>query len=826
MTNIKKQYWKKLFVSVILSFTVSVLLFLTKNEIGVYHYKDIDCWIYLAVVAPIVLCLLILYSVKKSKELYIYISTGFGTNFLFFIILKWLEGYRPCIDFQDILYILYSLALLISFILSNFLCGKKEGKVRQNYFKEREDDLSRIKNYLENFNKVGVISDWGNGKTFLCDMLMNDSDFLQKYYPTKIEVLSLKVDVIQSFIIKELNNILSKNRIFSFSSPRIQDLLKEEHWFSKILQFIFYSNESYSDSLEGIRQECKLINKKVVLIIEDLDRLNTVEEVQLLLDITEKLACDWIKIIFLFSEENLSEIKQKENNEIKFDHDFIEKYIPYTVKLTELNAIRIIDELIKHEQRFKFLKTEDFNFLQYTSMNSILSNALGVNKIIQCDPIGITIRRLEIFLDEICQNQEKLEKDKKVIITFFFMKHFYHNIYENIEISKSLLDQFIFIDEKKNKNYNIFSLIEEAKKNKQNITDINEFIFNNQDNVDKLVLLHFFGFNFDVYEKQELVRNAQEINTEDIKIAKRRHENERINRIIWHLYAAGKDKFSDYEEHFRNLNEMVLDVDSGDPNQLIDNYFHNMNTLSNDHIPVLNRIGISHWVSLFKLYRTVDIDKDPWKPEEKNDISVKRWEKLIDIYVNKKQKLIVDEECLEVFAYINLQETEIFLYACKKFLKFKIEKNYNIYPCFLHFLHNYIDAIGLLGFCRISQYFTLNDIMTSKKDNKLQITELLDSILKELEKKNSVKSLDILKNDRNVVIKFLSKLKELVNINEVAKKVGEIKTTTNITERYIHQDEIDRIMSLPKKSRKNEVIESYKKGKLYPIEMEFVLSNN
>ena len=62
-------------------------------------------------------------------------------------------------------------------------------------FRERSKDLIRIKNYLFNFNIIGINAPWGAGKTYLIQKLQNEIDTLE----SDIDSLQMQKQELVSF---------------------------------------------------------------------------------------------------------------------------------------------------------------------------------------------------------------------------------------------------------------------------------------------------------------------------------------------------------------------------------------------------------------------------------------------------------------------------------------------------------------------------------------------------------------------------------------------------------------------------------------------------
>lgn len=99
----------------------------------------------------------------------------------------------------------------------------------------------------------------------------------------------------------------------------------------------------------------KKLGKPVVVIVEDLDRVADGKVIRKILDLTERLSCDWIKVVMEYDVENLKKLG--------FDRKYIEKYIPYVVNLTEISLqslLKVFWDTRKNFSKFHFLYLDVF----------------------------------------------------------------------------------------------------------------------------------------------------------------------------------------------------------------------------------------------------------------------------------------------------------------------------------------------------------------------------------------------------------------------------------------------------------------------------------
>jgi len=87
-------------------------------------------------------------------------------------------------------------------------------------FKSREAEYEKLVNSIEKHNVVGLRADWGIGKSFIVDALIERKS--KDYNIVEIDTLMSNFDELQDNLINELDQVLSINRVFSKASRRLK----------------------------------------------------------------------------------------------------------------------------------------------------------------------------------------------------------------------------------------------------------------------------------------------------------------------------------------------------------------------------------------------------------------------------------------------------------------------------------------------------------------------------------------------------------------------------------------------------------------------------
>lgn len=332
------------FTSFIFALLVSILLFATGNP---------NVIIYLVFVGLIWAALSISFCIKKNIEFFLSADAIAIANLLAYLFQKGMHGRTICNSnrYKLLAIAIYAVVLLIICIACLLRRKKYTGHKLEVLFPQREDDLERVEKYLHSFRAIGIEGEWGSGKTLLVNHLEEEykkdkfaeTDHQEniEYIYAEIHLMSCDLDNIADVIINTISNILRSEHIFSRSLPRLKNFMASETWLKR-LGFSFTNDGTYTDAINNLKNELEALgNKKIVLIFEDIDRIQNPDVIKKVFSISEDLSrSSSIKLIYEYDQYNL-----EHNVDECFTRDYIEKYIPFTISLTPIP----LDELIKIE---------------------------------------------------------------------------------------------------------------------------------------------------------------------------------------------------------------------------------------------------------------------------------------------------------------------------------------------------------------------------------------------------------------------------------------------------------------------------------------------
>ena len=787
-TLIKTNIFKK-------DFLINILWIFLLSLIFFYSFS-ISFKFYFSILLGVWLFLILQYPIDKNENWYI--------QFIFFSIINSISFYLVRY-FQKKIFLILSIKILITYYLILFCtilfkCVYYTSKTNLendgDLFVERKYDLERLLNYLNYFSIIGINGEWGSGKSFLTNHLKN-------FILIKIDLLSCNVDEIQTVILNELDKLLKNQGIFSPFSPKLKKILQQGKLFENISQLFVKNDISYSEAITGLHNNLRSINKPVVIVYEDLDRVENTTVIKQILDISEKIAGDNVKILYQFSETNLLDKG--------IERTYLEKYIPFIFNLTDIPFESTLSYVLKQEiYKDSLFDEEDFKFLYLPVHLPHFNNFNNLNRpltSIKFELKNVTIRKTQLFLNELNQvinEKEIYKKNKRVVILFFLLKHFYYEAYKKISSGESLLDTFTFLYQ--DKNDTILNWIAYCHNEGINILDL----ITTEDNKLSAFIISIFEYNCDI---ETIGDDFEDFINESRNNIKNKNLNEEKDRIIWSLMANGKSEYTDCEKFINRFYTEVIDTPK---TEWIKNFNKLWGDLYNrkykdmekrDNYSIF-RLGISSMVSLFQANYVIGRTGS-------------QWINLIDFYFLYNKNLdMITPELIECLYYCELSDRNSYLYIINKFNNLKITKNLNSHKSYKRFLLEYLSMFSTLGFCDTYDIWDLReqskeyiDVKTIEKNVFLPLRKKLEDLHKNIPMK-------IIQNDIEILIKFLDKNIELVNTSDNFEK-PDIHFDSKVTVRSCNQEIVDKLNSstLNDEEFEKEVIKKYQNQELVPYEV-------
>ncbi len=773
-------------------FLINILWIFLLSLIFFYSFS-ISFKFYFSILLGVWIFLILQYPIDKNENWYI--------QFIFFSIINSISFYLVRY-FQKKNFLILSIKILITYYLILFCiilfkCVYYTSKTNLendgDLFVERKYDLERLLNYLNYFSIIGINGEWGSGKSFLTDHLKN-------FILIKIDLLSCNVDEIQTVILNELDKLLKNQGIFSPFSPKLKKILQQGKLFENISQLFVKNDISYSEAITGLRNNLRSINKPVVIVYEDLDRVENTTVIKQILDISEKIAGNNIKILYQFSETNLFEKG--------IERTYLEKYIPFILNLTDIPFKSTLSYVLKQEIYQDFLlNEEDFNFLYLPVYLPHFNNINRPLTSMRFELKNISIRKTQLFLNELNQvinEKEIYKKNKRVVIIFFLLKHFYYDAYKKLSSGESILDTFTFLYQ--DKNDTVLNWIAYCHNEGINILDL----ITTEDNKLSAFIISIFEYNCDI---ETIGDDFEDFINESRNNIKNKNLNEEKDRIIWSLMANGKSEYTDCEKFINRFYTEVIDTPK---TEWIKNFNKLWGDLYNrkykdmekrDNYSIF-RLGISSMVSLFQANYVIGRTGSQWID-------------LIDFYFLYNKNLdMITPELIECLYYCEVSDRNSYLYIINKFNNLKITKNLNSHKSYKRFLLEYLSMFSTLGFCDTYDIWDLREQSKEYINVKTIEKNVFLPLKKKLENLFSNVQIKIVQKDIEIIIRFLDKNIEIINTPDEFSKPA-LFSNANWSMRSTNQEMVDKLNSstLNDEEFEKEVIKKYQNQELVPYEV-------
>lgn len=447
-----KKNTKKLFIGVYLVYTIAYILnFIIENK--VLHFID---WGFL-------ITILFLFYISIFKVVYesLFIFVISFIIALFFKVENFEESLKIIKIYIENFFNLRSVIFIILLATYSFTSKNKkmfikmESKNNEKLYEEREEDLEYIKKFIKNndrkVNIQGIDGEFGSGKTFLIEKIMEDLKEDTNYEFIKIRCLLLGKNEVYSYISQQLNRVLRKNLIFTGHSQKLKNSLIKgvDNKFFGGLSDIFV-NENSLDDIENFKKTLLELSKTIVIIFDDIDRIGESEKIDKILSFISDFSGENIKIIVLYNLENLKSINEK------YERMYIEKYIPITREITPVSFSKLLRKEIKNYNlnlnEFRFLLSlEELTYKLYEDDIERMKEEKFkddfermIMKKIE-SKIKLTPRNLKNFMEETSDylSKKELDIENRIIIAYIFLKHvLYNEFYTKIKIDRSLKEMY------------------------------------------------------------------------------------------------------------------------------------------------------------------------------------------------------------------------------------------------------------------------------------------------------------------------------------------------------------------------------------------------
>ena len=299
-------------------------------------------------------------------------------------------------NFNKIITTILISGYVLTYIIYIFIHLKKTKKVlknNKNLIDNRKSQLEMLKNEINSGVSSILIDDiWGSGKTFFIKEFIKNYENEYNFIYLKTPYFELKSEF-RKKLLSEINRIFLKNGILSSA---LIGLTKYFNISIKGIGVNTYQLE-YSEIIEKIKNDLNNLDNKLVLVLDDLDRIekegNLIEFFNFIGELKIDLGNKIVVIILSSSEKLIQNLRIDDNK-------YLEKYFDKSFLLRKSEIFDLIDLFCKENNI-----VEDTKLIIYKIINNI--QEYKYSEIIDLKKYGLNNQ------EKIKEDNEKIEKLRK-----------------------------------------------------------------------------------------------------------------------------------------------------------------------------------------------------------------------------------------------------------------------------------------------------------------------------------------------------------------------------------------------------------------------------
>lgn len=804
-----KQIRKQAFPFLCAVIASAFLFVLSQPSVKIYLFF-LDC-VWLAVCAG---------SIRKQNQEFLRscVRVSLASALAFFLI-KFLAGRPPWFP-TPLEGLLLGIAVLLHiYALWPATSSQTSVSPREKLYPEREYDLKRIQTYLTDFPLSGINAPWGMGKSFVLERLKQNPDVLSTFEIIQIDLLTCDLDQVELILIEELDKVFRKNYIHSQNSFHLKRLLGKYPWSELLWGLLGHNFQGLSASLTGFQRELAKLDKKILLIFEDLDRICEKETIQKIFSIAEKLSCDRLHVVYQYDIHALLDLG--------FTRDYLEKYIPYSTSLARISYEHLVETQWGEIMPENFpLEADDVRQIRmHLSQSYKFDSLLGVklNMRIELSDLA-SPRKVRNFLSELktmlSPSSEFEKPDKRqTVLRVLFIKHFYTRCFDAFQLGASPLDTLEMAWDGSEISLPEFLVkLSSATEGKPKEDGQKERLacfkrlLNDPDNREVLAVLLLLDYELDI---EETIRDLGERAAEPARNLEKKEKNERIDRTLWNIIANGTSELTDNENAIRKLQEEVLSKTGEEQDKAWDAYHRDMyhERLRSGNRTIF-RFGTDTFLSLFRGMRVCGAAEAEWNA-------------FLDFYFAQYRKepygQTLSRPLIDCFCYCNLRNKSTFFRMIRFFAPLSVVSNFNQEKTYQTFFQNAMQAITLHGYCERMEHWMFQ-LPGKVAENQKLAESLLTQLLRDLETEKGKWPPEFpqVAQEYDELILFVKKNLKLIQCETRPAPRGP-SVQTKFESRWPHEKEVERLEALQKAVSAEEFVkrlqESYQEGNINLAEL-------
>lgn len=726
-------------------------------------------------------------SIKGNKDFfskYILFSFIFLSYFIINRFKENISFHQP----QEFIFYIIILMYLLFFkiwIYENEIKKKEYNNNQVNIIPKRLEDLKMLEDYIDKFNVVGLNGNWGTGKSFIVNYFKEKH--IKDYEIIEIDLLTSNLNEVQLTLMDAFEDILLENKILPKYTNKLKRNASSLSLLGKIQNFfnlILNSNELKSSVFKSFIEETKkLKNKKFLVIFEDIDRVENKDILKEIFAISEKIANENVKILYQYDEALLINSG--------FTFDYLEKYIPFKMNITNLHITEVINFLFEKNLQLKSenLSEKDFSYLSL--MDNRFNSIFRITEtpfIARSNFSFLPFRKIEnmiVEISNIIDKNHRFLKNKELIISFFVTKHFLPMQFNKLsEVEKvDILKIFSFKD-KVGKVHSTIDLIN-PEYTKRFMDDKEEGILMNELFIDednenhyenKMNLMVLKLFNYEI-----LNPNMKDQNRFALLKNKCKHSHEKQNRIIQKLLYQGSSEYTNHEFFKQRFSEMVLNENQNQEKAYSEFVEYALNIKK--HIvgnSTIFKLWKSNMESLFEAFNLAEAEGEEFI-------------NLLRFYLNHFSKKNIDITIIKCINHIIIDSEKNLLDLIDIISSLEIESNFNTSKDFKSMLEKIIGELFNRGIIENERLLNAYDLINIESeighDYFNELSTLLDQIENKIRKFESLGLNELVISLRSSS-KFIEKMQEIIECPKVFEE-EEDSPKTSYSSKLINQEVYD-----------------------------------
>ncbi len=280
---------------------------------------------------------------------------------------------------------IFSVSFIITYMLVDEFKEETQNQ-KQNVLNPilQYKDLYTERRYQAN-NLINIISDeennygysicisakWGSGKTSFINCVLNKLAINYDSKKTEFSIAEIRINAMEldnlssliNYLFDRIKDILKESNIYVGINSEYQDLISSivgtitTETAMDIIKSKLSSNSDYRENLSNLNQLIltHLENKKIVIVVDDIERCTKEKAVEFILFIKEIAMLNRCIIIFLTDYDELKKRTELED-------DFLEKFFNYKMNLHSVSSQEILHKSIKDKEFLELINSSKMIF--------------------------------------------------------------------------------------------------------------------------------------------------------------------------------------------------------------------------------------------------------------------------------------------------------------------------------------------------------------------------------------------------------------------------------------------------------------------------------